>query len=229
MKLTPQPPRGKTDELAVAEILSQLRRIGEVDRVAALRRVGAASPAIGVGLPELRAMARRIGHDHTLALALWPVWMREARILASLVDKRDLVTKAQMDRWAVTFDDWEICDQCCQNLFGRTPFALDKAREWTQRREEFVKRAGFVLVAVVAVHDKQMRDETFANLLPLLIAAADDERRYVRKGGSWALREIGKRNDQLRSRVIAAVAGHSESDGGALRWLGREVTRELTR
>ena len=213
--------------LTVEDILSELRRSGEPQRVAALKQSGASSPAFGVGLPALRSLAKRIGHDHELAVALWQTGVREPRILASLIDERERVTSNQMDRWAETFDSWEICDQCCQNLFAHTDFALAKAVEWTQRPEEFVKRAGFVLVAVRAVRDKRADDQTFADLLPTLIAPADDERVYVRKGASWALRQTGKRSDPLRARVLAAVTPYIDSDGRGIRWVARDVSREL--
>jgi 3-methyladenine DNA glycosylase AlkD len=132
-----------------------------------------------------------------------------------------------MDRWAETFDSWEICDQCCQNLFAHTRFALAKVGEWSQRPEVFVKRAAFVLVAVLAVHDKRAEDETFAELLPTLICAADDERPYVRKGASWGLRQMGKRNDRLRARVLTAVAPCLDSESRGSRWVARDVSREL--
>jgi len=178
-------------------------------------------------LPALRALAKRIGHDHELALTLWQTPVREARILASLIDERARVTKDQMDRWANSFDSWEICDQCCQNLFAHTAFALAKAVEWAQRPEEFVKRAAFVLVAVRAVHDKPADDQTFADLLPALIAAADDERIYVRKGASWAFRQIGKRSDRLRTLVLDTVTPRIDRDGRGVRWVARDVSREL--
>jgi 3-methyladenine DNA glycosylase AlkD len=173
-------------------------------------------------------MAKRIGHDHGLAVALWPTGVREARILASLIDERERVTRSQMDRWAVTFESWETCDQCCQNLFAHTAFALDKAVEWTRRPEEFVKRAAFVLVAVRAVHDIGADDRTFADLLPTLIAGADDQRLYVRKGASWALRQIGKRSHRLQTRVLAAVGPYVDVHGGGIGWVARDVSRELS-
>jgi 3-methyladenine DNA glycosylase AlkD len=213
--------------MTIGEILQALRRSGEPERVAALRRSGVASPAVGASLPALRALARRIGRDHDLALALWGTPLREARILASLIDEPARVTDAQMDLWAEAFDSWEICDQCCQNLFWRVPFALAKAGEWRQRPEEFVKRAGFVLVATLAAHNRDAEDTTFAALLPELIAAAEEERLYVRKGGSWALRQIGKRNDRLRMRVLEAVAPSIDSEIWAARWLARDVTRQF--
>jgi 3-methyladenine DNA glycosylase AlkD len=213
--------------VTVEEIVAELRQSGETQRLAALRRSGVVSLAFGVGLPVLRSLAKRIGHDHELALALWQTAVREPRVLASLIDEAERVTEDQMDRWAEAFDSWEICDQCCQNLFAHTAIALDKAVEWMQRPEEFVKRAGFVLVAVRAVHGKRGEDQTFDDLLPTLVAAADDERLYVRKGASWALRQTGKRSDRLRTRVLVAVSPCLDSDGRGLRWVARDVLREL--
>jgi 3-methyladenine DNA glycosylase AlkD len=215
--------------VTVEEILTELRRSGDPQRVAALNRVRGATPAFGVGLPALRSLAKRIGHDHELALALWLTPVREARILASLIDERSRVTEDQMDRWAETFDSWEICDQCCQNLFAHTAFALGKAVEWLLRPEEFVRRAAFVLIAVRAVHDERADDQTFVDLLPGLIAAADDERLYVRKGASWALRQVGKRSDRLRTRVLDTVTPFIDSDSRGARWVARDVARELRR
>jgi 3-methyladenine DNA glycosylase AlkD len=213
--------------VTVEEILSELRQAGDSQRVASLKRFGAAPPAFGVGLPALRSLAKRIGHDHGLALALWQTPAREARILASLIDERERVTGNQMDRWAKTFDNWEICDQVCQNLFAHTPIALPKAIEWMRRPEEFVKRAGFVLVAGRAVHDKRTDDRMFSDLLPTLMAAADDDRAYVRKGASWALRQIGKRSDRLRTRVLDTVSSSVDSDSRGARWVARDVSQEL--
>jgi 3-methyladenine DNA glycosylase AlkD len=213
--------------MTVDEILSELRHVGDPQRVASLQRLGAASPALGVGLPTLRSLAKRIGHDHRLALTLWRTPVREARILASMIDEPERVTANQMDRWAHSFDNWEICDQVCQNLFARTPLALPKAVEWMRRSEEFVKRAGFVLVAVRAVHDKRRDDSTFADLLPTIMANTDDERPHVRKGASWALRQIGKRSDRLRARVLDTVTPCIDSDRRGARWVARDVSREL--
>jgi 3-methyladenine DNA glycosylase AlkD len=213
--------------VTVEEILSELRQAGDSQRVASLKRFRAASPAFGVGLPALRSLAKRIGHDHGLAQALWKNPVREARILASLIDERERVTGNQMDRWAKSFDNWEICDQVCQNLFAQTPMALPKTVEWMRRPEEFVKRAGFVLVAVRAVHDDRTDDQMFADLLPTLLAAADDDRAYVRKGASWALRQIGKRSDRLRTRVLDTVSPSVDSDSRGVRWVARDVSREL--
>jgi 3-methyladenine DNA glycosylase AlkD len=213
--------------MTVEEILSELRQAGDPHRVASLKRFGAASPAFGVGLPALRSLAKRIGHDHGLALALWQTPVREARILASLIDERERVTAKQMDQWVKTFDNWEICDQVCQNLFAHTPIALAKAVEWMRRPEELVKRAGFVLVAVCAVHDKRTDESALADLLPTVMVAADDDRAYVRKGASWALRQIGKRSDRLRTRVLDTVSPSVDAESRGARWVARDVLREL--
>jgi 3-methyladenine DNA glycosylase AlkD len=132
-----------------------------------------------------------------------------------------------MDRWAKSFDSWEICDQVCQNLFACTPLAFAKAVEWARRSEEFVKRAAFVLVAVRAVHDKRTDDRAFADLIPTVMAAADDDRPYVRKGASWALRQIGKRSEPIRARVLDTVTSCIDSDSRGARWVARDVSREL--
>jgi 3-methyladenine DNA glycosylase AlkD len=213
--------------VTVDEVLTKLRRSDEPKRVAALKRSGVTPPAVGVGLPTLRSLARRIGHDRQLALALWQTDVREARVLASLIDEPDRVTRNHMDRWAESFDSWEICDQCCQNLFADTDMALVTALECTRRPEESVKPAGFVLVAVSAVHDKRANDDTFADLLPTLLAAADDERLCLRKGASWALRQIGKRTGRLRTRVLAAVRPRLAGPGRGIRWVARDLSRQL--
>jgi 3-methyladenine DNA glycosylase AlkD len=213
--------------MTVDEILSELRHAADPQRVASLQRVSAAAPALGVGLPSLRSSAKRIGRDHQLALALWETPLREARILASLIDEPERVTANQMNRWVKSFDNWEICDQVCQNLFAHTPLALAKAVEWMRRSEEFVKRAAFVLVAVRAVHADHTDDSVFADLLPTVMAATDDDRHHVRKGASWALRQIGKRSDRLRARVLDTVTPCIDSDSRGVRWVARDVSREL--
>jgi 3-methyladenine DNA glycosylase AlkD len=213
--------------MTVDEILSELRHAADPQRVASLQRVSAAAPALGVGVPSLRSSAKRIGRDHQLALALWETPLREARILASLIDEPERVTANQMNRWVKSFDNWEICDQVCQNLFAHTPLALAKAVEWMRRSEEFVKRAAFVLVAVRAVHADHTDDCVFADLLPTVMAATDDDRHHVRKGASWALRQIGKRSDRLRARVLDTVTPCIDSDSRGVRWVARDVSREL--
>jgi 3-methyladenine DNA glycosylase AlkD len=145
--------------------------------------------AYGIAIPILRRMAREIGTDHRLAVQLWNFRVHEARLLASFIDDPTKVTERQMDRWARDFDSWDICDQCCGFLFDRTSYAYGKALQWSKRKEEFLKRAGFVLMAALAVHDKEADDAAFIKFLPRIREESLDERNFVRKAVNWALRQ----------------------------------------
>lgn len=181
----------------------------------------------GTSVPMLRALARRAGKDHGLAAALWSTGVHEARILATMVDDPALVTEEQMEAWAAEFRSWDLCDQSCNNLFWRTPFAWPKAFEWSQRQEEFVRRAGFVLMAVLAVHDKRSPDARFLDLLPLIERGACDERNFVRKAVNWALRQIGKRSLELNGVAVECSLRISQQDSKAARWIAGDALREL--
>jgi 3-methyladenine DNA glycosylase AlkD len=185
--------------------------------------------ALGVRIPDLRRLAKEIGTDHRLALSLWKSGLHEARILASMIDDPAAVTEPQMESWVRDFDSWDVCDQCCGNLFDRTPFAYPKAVEWTSRNEEFVKRAGFALMAWAAVHDKAEDDRVFLEFLPIIEREADDNRNFVKKAVNWALRQIGKRNRRLHRAALAAARRLSKrNDSRAARWIGADALRELS-
>ena len=183
--------------------------------------------AVGVTVTELRHLARGHPPDHELAAALWASGVHEARILASLVDDPTLVTEAQMDAWVSVLDSWDVCDAVCGNLFDRTPFALDKAVEWSAREPEFEKRARFALMAWSSTHRKDLPDRSFAALLPTIRESSTDDRTYVRKGISWALRSIGKRSPALNAKAIRTAEQIGRNDGRASRWIARDVLREL--
>jgi 3-methyladenine DNA glycosylase AlkD len=202
--------------------------MGDRSRLEGMARFGIdTSRAVGVTVTELRRVARELGHDHDLASALWATGVHEARILASLVDDPALVTPAQMESWVGDLGSWDVCDGVCGNLFDRTPFALDKAVEWSAREPEFERRAGFALMAWAAVHRKDLPDTAFASLLPVIRAQATDDRNYVKKAISWALRAIGKRNARLNVRAIATAERIGRLDARAARWIARDVLREL--
>ena len=152
-----------------AQILQELTALADPENVAGMARFGI-NPhnTLGISVGTLRQMAKRAGKDHTLAAQLFTSGIHEARILATLVDDPRLVTEAQMEAWVADFDSWDTCDQCCSNLFIKTPLAYAKAIAWSGREEEFVKRAGFVLMAGLAVHDKRAGDEAFRQFLPLI-------------------------------------------------------------
>ena len=213
----------------VDEVMRELHSIARPDQLGGMARYGITVDRAlgGIPVPYLRSMAKRLRPDHSLALALWRTGVHEARILASMVDDPARVTERQMESWARAFDSWDVCDQVCMNLFDRTPFAWAKAEAWTTRDEDFVKRAGFALIASLAAHAKAEPDERFAALLPVVEAAATDGRNFVKKAVSWALRQIGKRNAALHPEAVAVAERLAGSPSTAARWVGRDALREL--
>jgi 3-methyladenine DNA glycosylase AlkD len=202
--------------------------MGDPARVEGMARYGIRTDhAVGVTVTELRRLARGLRPDHELAAALWTSGVHEARILASLVDDPALVTEAQMDAWVATLDSWDVCDAVCGNLFDRTPFALDKAVDWAGREPEFERRAGFALMAWAAVHRKDLPDRVFAALLPTIRDSSTDERAYVKKAVSWALRQVGKRSRGLNAKAIKTAEQIGLIDTRSSRWVARDTLREL--
>jgi 3-methyladenine DNA glycosylase AlkD len=183
---------------------------------------------LGIPIPRLRALAKEIGSDHALALDLWASGIHEARILAGMIDHPALVTNAQMERWAKDFDSWDVCDQICMNLFDKTRLAHRKALAWSKRKPEFEKRAGFVLMASLAWHDKTASDTAFLKFLPAIQRGATDERNFVKKAVNWALRQIGKRSRKLNREAIRAAREIQKLDSRAARWVAADALRELS-
>jgi 3-methyladenine DNA glycosylase AlkD len=217
-----------TAEERAREVVRTLERMGDPERRHGMARYGIdTSHAVGVSVTELRRLARGLGHDHELAAALWGSGVHEARILASLVDEPARVTPAQMDAWVADLESWDVCDGVCGNLFDRTPFALDKAVEWSGREPEFERRAGFALMAWAAVHRKDLPDAAFGSLLPLIRERSTDDRNYVKKAVSWALRQIGKRSAGLNTEAIRTAERIERIDARASRWIARDALREL--
>lgn len=185
------------------------------------------SNSLGISMTQLRPLAREIGKDHALALALWESGVREARILASLVDDPRQVTPEQMESWAADFASWEVVDAACCNLFDRTEHRYAKALEWAGREEEFVKRAGFSLMAGIAVHDRRATDEQLTALLPVIERESCDRRNFVRKAVNWALRQIGKRNQSLNVAAIAAAERIEAMECRGAHWVASDALKEL--
>ncbi len=210
------------------EVIAGLRAVADPARLPGMARVGInVDRALGVSIPELRRIGRRHRPDHSLALDLWQSGIHEARILASMVDDPAQVTREQMEEWVGDFDSWDLCDQVISNLFDLTPFAASVVRAWTKRPEEFVKRAGFAMIAAHTVHDRTAPDRTFAAWFPAIRLGATDDRNYVKKAVSWALRQIGKRNLELNTAAIAEAETLTMSDSPSARWVGRDALREL--
>jgi 3-methyladenine DNA glycosylase AlkD len=213
----------------VKEALAWLERRGSKRvREDMLSRYGIAAPkAYGVPVGTIQQLGKRLGRDHDLAVALWATGWYEARMLCAFVDQPERVTPAQMDRWARDFDNWGICDTICFHLFDRTPFAWKKLGPWSRRREEFVKRAAFALIAGLSLHDKKAKDPAFLRTLPLIERAAEDDRNFVKKGVSWALRVLGRRNRTLNAACLETARRLVGLDQPAAQWIGRQAVKEL--
>jgi 3-methyladenine DNA glycosylase AlkD len=194
-----------------------------------LKRFGiTAGKAFGVSMANIQILAKRLGRSHELAAALWDTGWYEARLLTSFVDEPARVTPAQMDRWCRDFDNWGICDTICFHLFDRTPHAWTKVAQWHDKRAEFVKRAAFALLASLALHDKRAPDRRFIEGLAFIERAAADERNFVKKGVSWALRLIGRRNPALNAEAVVVARRLAASTEAAARWVGKGAVKELT-
>lgn len=211
----------------VRTVLARLKELGGPSRLPGMASVGIrVDRAFGVGMPAVRRLARELGTDHALAVALWDSGVREARLLAALVEDPDAVTDGQAERWVADLDSWDVCDHTC-GLFLRTRFAERKIRAWTRREEPFVRRAGFVLIARDAVHRKDAPDTAFERRLPAIRRGALDERNEVRKAVSWALREIGKRSPHLNRLAVEEAERLVSLGSRSARWVGRDALREL--
>lgn len=214
----------------VREALAWLERHGTRRTREGMARYGiVADKAFGVPVGSIQQLGKRLGRDHDLAAALWETGWYEARMLCAYVDEPARVTAAQMDRWARDFDNWGITDTLCFALFDRTPHAWKKVEQWSRRRDEFVKRAGFALLASLGVHDKRSGDEPFRRSLKLIERGAFDERNFVKKGVSWALRHIGHRNAKLHAAAIRTARRLGASDDPTRRWVGKDALRDLLR
>jgi 3-methyladenine DNA glycosylase AlkD len=210
-------------------LIKKLKSLSNPEAVAGMASFGInPKNTFGVSIPVLRKMAKQIGRNHLLAQRLWNSRIHEARILAGMIDLPEEVTEKQMERWVRDFDSWDVCDQVCSNLFDRTKVAHKKAIVWSRRGEEFVKRAGFVLMATLTVHDKESGDKEFLKFLPIIKREARDERNFVKKAVNWALRQIGKRNSRLNRMAIETAKEIQRIDSKAAKWIASDAIRELT-
>lgn len=210
-------------------ILAELESMKDDAAIEGMARFGIKTDRTwGVSVAALRSMAKRIGKDHDLAARLWNYGWRETRMLAFMVDDPARVTETQMEKWVKSLNSWDVCDGLCNDLLRLTPFAHAKAVAWSARPEPYVKRAGFVLMAVLAVHDKRDPDGTFIEFLKLIEREAGDDRNEVKKAVNWALRQIGKRNHELHGRAVAAAETIRRQDTPSARWIATDALRELT-
>ncbi|NUN11203.1 DNA alkylation repair protein [Candidatus Micrarchaeota archaeon] len=212
----------------VREIVLELKKHASEKNRLGMARFGInPTSALGVSIPVLREIAKKHKRQHLLAAELWATQIHEARILAALIDDPKQVTEKQMEEWVEEFNSWDLCDQACGNLFDKTAFAYEKAIEWSSSKKEFVKRAGFALMACLAVHDKKASNTVFESFLPLIERESSDERNFVKKAVNWSLRQIGKRNPELNKKALKLARKLKESDSKPARWIGSDAVREL--
>ncbi|MBK9992109.1 MAG: DNA alkylation repair protein, partial [Verrucomicrobia bacterium] len=210
--------------MTATTLIAELRSLRNPVNIAGQRRFGITPKTehLGISIAVLRPLARPHRKNHALALELWASGIHEARILAALIEDPDKVTRAQAERWVRDFDSWDICDQVCGEVLPYVPFAIEKALQWTTKRPEFVKRAGFVLMARMAVRRKDLPDESFLDFLPIIRRESHDDRNFVRKAINWALRQIGKRDSRLRRAAIAEAKAIAKIDSRAARWIAKD-------
>lgn len=218
--------------MTVFEIIEKLESLANPENVAGMARFGiVAKKAFGISAPVLKSLAKEIKKQtenrHELALELWGTKIHEARIIAYLIDDPKQVSPEQMDLWAESFDNWAICDGACGHLFCKTEFAYQKVFEWSEKEKEFTKRAGIVLVAWLAVHDKKAADEKIARFLPVLETKVDDDRNFIKKAVNWSLRQIGKRSLLLNKSAVEIAERIKLQDTKSARWIAADALREL--
>ena len=212
-----------------SKILDKLKSLSDPKAVEGMASFGInPKNTYGVSIPRIREIAKENHENHVLAEQLWGSGVHEARILACTIDDAKKVTEQQLENWVKDFDSWDVCDQCCLNLFDKTKFAYQKAMEWSSRKEEFVKRAGFVLMAVLAVHEKNTADEKFLNFLSIIKRESTDDRNFVKKAVNWALRQIGKRNKNLNAKAIETAKEILKMGSRSSKWIASDAIRELT-
>ncbi|KAA5543538.1 DNA alkylation repair protein [Adhaeribacter rhizoryzae] len=213
----------------VNEVLQALQALANPDLKAGLVRFGINNQhALGIKIPVLQAYAKSLKKNQALALALWEINLHKARLLAIFLAVPAQFTEALMEQWIRRFDSWDICDQACARIFVRVPWAFSKAQEWAVRTPEFEKRAGFVLMATLAIHDKKATNEAFMPFFPLMQQEANDERNFVKKAINWALRQVGKRNLTLNQAAVQLAQQLKQQPAKSAQWIATDALRELT-
>ncbi len=212
----------------VKAIVKDLKSKGNAKNREGMSRFGIDTKyAFGVSMPNIRKLGKKIGKNHQLAQKLWGTKIHEARILAAIVDEPDKVSEKQMDSWVKEFNSWDLCDQCCMNLFDKTKFAYKKAKQWAKNEKEFTRRGGFALMACLAWHDKEAPDKKFIQFFPLIKKYSTDKRNFVKKSVNWALRQIGKRNKNLNKIAIRVAEDIKKKDSKVAKWIASDAIREL--
>ncbi len=213
---------------SVQQAMKKLKAKAKLENVEGMAKFGmTADKRLGVSVPDMRTLAKEIGKDHKLALELWKTGIPEAKIVAGMIGESERLTEKQMESWVKGFDSWDVCDQVCMNLFEKSPMVMKKIYDWSEREEEFVKRTAYALIACLAWHDKEAKDEKFIKLFPVIKRGATDDRNFVKKAVNWALRNIGKKNPNLNKAAIKTAKEIQKIDAKPARWIASNAIREL--
>jgi 3-methyladenine DNA glycosylase AlkD len=214
---------------SLASIMQLLQNTADPARIEGMKKFAIGNNnMLGVSMPQVRAIAKQVGKNNAMALALWDTQIHEAKILATLLAEPKLFTEANCDAWIHAFDAWDVCDQACSNLFTKLPFIEQKIMQYHSHSSEFVKRFAFAQIAYCAVHWKKKEDDYFLQFLPFIIQQSTDSRNFVRKAINWALRSIGKRSLYLNDFAIATCETLLESNNKTATWIANDTLKELT-
>jgi len=212
-----------------SQILRTFKTHGSRKNVLGMSRFGIISKkAYGLSAPVLHRLARKYRRNHELALQLWKTGIHDARILAALIDDPRQVTKRQMEQWVRQFDNWAVCDTTVGKLFSRVPGAFETAVRWSRNRREFIKRAGYAMMAYLTIRQKEAENTKFIRLFPHLQRGSVDGRNYVKKSVNWAIRQIGKKNANLNRAAIRFAKKLHSMNVPSARWIASDALRELT-
>lgn len=213
----------------IEKIKKYLEPLGSERNLFGMQRFGIRfEKAYGVNIPIIRKLAKDYKRNHEFALVLWETKIHELMLLAIFIDDYKQVTKTQMNKWVKDFKSWDICDQCCSNLFEKTPYAFEKVYEWSRSKDEFIKRAGFVMMAVIAVHHKKLEDIELFDFFTLIEREAWDERNFVKKAVNWALRQMGKRSKLLYDEAVEVAKRIEQQDSKSAKWIAKDALREFS-
>lgn len=211
--------------MTVDAIIKELEQLANPEKVIfKQKKFGVISEnALGIYHKDLKEIAKRIGKNNALAEALFDTNIYEARLLCSKLFKPKDLTEDLMEKWVVTFENWEICDSFSMGVFAKSALAIPKILEWSTRSREFEKRASFATIAAYCMADKKADNAVFEQFFPLIHQAADDDRIYVKKAVNWALRNIGKRNIDLNKRAIEEAHKIEALAHKSAKWIARDA------
>ncbi len=222
--------KNSNEKYSLDHIVRKLKSKTNPDNLEGMARYGISiKNRLGVSIPDLRKLAKEIGKDHKLASQLWAKGIDETKILASMIGEENKLTEEQAEKWVANFNSWDVCDQVCMNLFRKIPFVRKKIRKWSKRKEEFVKRAAFSLIACIAVHNKKMPDDEFIKIFSIIKQGSVDKRNYVKKAVSWALRNIGKKNKNLNKAVTKFSKELGQAESKSAKWIARDTLKDIQR